>query len=132
MRRLILVGLIATAVITGTALASSTPVPILSGPQPMSGAGFGQVKPRTIYLGGDESGLVCRIQWLSWGGQIAVGTGTALYVGPRQITAAGHWAPTVVTLFHLGTWHGRPAYKGYKWYFPGNGAGFGQAAGCKV
>ncbi len=37
-----------------------------------------------------------------------------------------------VTLFHLATWQGRPAYKGYKWYFPGNGSGFGQAAGCKV
>jgi hypothetical protein len=41
---------------------------------------FGTVRPTTIFLGGDESGLFCHIKWSSWGGQFAVGTGTGWYL----------------------------------------------------
>jgi hypothetical protein len=124
--------LVTAAVVTTSALAGSPPVPILTGPNPMSGKGFGQVKPRLIYQGGDESGLVCRIRWLSWGGTLAVGTGTSWYIKPGQVTAAGKWAPAVIVLYHLGTWHGRPAYRAWTWYFPGNGSGFGHVSPCKL
>jgi hypothetical protein len=124
------IALVAAAVVATSALAGSQPVPILTGPNPMSGEGFGHVKPRTIFLGGDPTGLICRIRWLSWGGPLAVGTGTSWYVNSHQPTSAGKAAPAVVVLYHLGTWHGRPAYEGYKWYFPGNGAGFGHVTPC--
>ncbi len=124
------VALIAAAAVTASAVAGSEPVPILTGPNPMNGEGFGQVKPKTIYMGGDETGLACRIHWLSWGGEFAVGTGTSWYINSRQSTSQGHAAPTVVVLYRLGTWRGRPAYKRWTWYFPGNGSGFGHVAPC--
>jgi hypothetical protein len=52
------VALLAATVAAAAALASTAPTPILTGPRPMDGAGFGQVKPATIYLGGDPTGLV--------------------------------------------------------------------------
>lgn len=105
-------------------------MPILTGPTPMSGAGFGQVRPSEIYLGGDPTGLVCRIHWLSWGGQLAVGDGTGWYINSHQAVSQGKAAPVVVVLYYLGTWRDRPAYTSYHWYFLGNGSGFGHVSGC--
>jgi hypothetical protein len=133
MRRLKLVVVVAALsalALVGTALAGSRPVPILTGPKPMGGAGFGQVKPSKIYLGGDPTGLVCRIRWLSWGGELAVGDGTGWYINSHQAVSQGKAAPVVVVLYDLGTWRGRPAYKRYDWYFPGGGSGFGHVSGC--
>jgi hypothetical protein len=39
------VALIAAAAITASAIAGLEPVPVLAGPNPMSGEGFGHVKP---------------------------------------------------------------------------------------
>ena len=36
--------------------------------------GFGQVKPRTIFYGGDPTGLVCYIHWRNWGAPTALGS----------------------------------------------------------
>ena len=130
LKRVLVVAVLAALALVATALAGSPPVPILTGPKPMSGAGFGQVKPRTIYLGGDPTGLVCRIHWLSWGGQLAVGDGTGWYINSHQAVSQGKPAPVVVVLYDLGTWRGRPAYKRYDWYFPGNGSGFGHVSAC--
>jgi hypothetical protein len=130
-RKLIgLVALLAVVGVVASGVADSSRTPVLTGPEPMDGQGFGQVKPRTVYLGGDESGIVCRIAWLSWGGKFAVGSGTSWYLGPHQFTYQGHWAPAVIVLYRLGTWDGRSAYKQYTWYFPGDGKGFGHMGGC--
>ena len=53
--------------------------------------GFGQVKPREIYYGGDETSVVCDIHWKSWGGSVARGTGIGFYLGPNQATYQGHF-----------------------------------------
>ena len=39
------------------------------------GAGFGTVKPKKIFNGGDPSGLVQDIAWSHWGSSTATGTG---------------------------------------------------------
>lgn len=83
--------------------------------------GFGQVKPRTIYYGGDPTGLVCGIQWQSWGGRVAHGTGIGWYVSPTEYVAAGHAAVVNITASSLGQWHGRSAYNHLNWSFPANG-----------
>ncbi|MGH2860454.1 MAG: hypothetical protein ACRDLT_02995 [Solirubrobacteraceae bacterium] len=103
--------------------AGATRVPILTGADRTPGsAGFGQVRPSEIYLGGDESGLVCHIHWDTWGGRFALGIGTAWYLAPRRQTADGHWAPAVVVLYRLGGWRHRRAYTRYRWYFPEGGS----------
>ena len=123
---------LAATVGVASAIVGSRPTPIFTGPNPQAGKGFGQIKPRTIYMGGDETGLVCRIHWLSWGGQLAIGTGTGWYINSHESVSQGHPAPVVVVLYRLGIWQGRPAYTKWTWYYPGNGSGFGQVRVCSV
>jgi hypothetical protein len=136
---LVLTAIVAVAV--ATASAGSTPTPVLSGgatmPDGVGGGGppakgFGRVRPREIFFGGDPSGLVCHISWTSWGGQFAVGTGTGLYIGPHQGVSQGHPAPAVIVLYHLATWHGRPAYTRLNWYFPQGGSTYGGVSHCSA
>ena len=122
----------AAVIAVATASAGPRPTPILIGGGPPSSEGFGQVKPGKIFLGGDPTGLVCAIHWTSWGGQFAIGTGTGFYVGPNQITAAGRQAPAVIVLYHLATWHGRPAYTKYTWYFTQGGSTYGGVTHCSA
>jgi hypothetical protein len=129
---IVLAGAAAAVIAVATASASSSPTPILIGGGAPSSEGFGKVKPAKIFLGGDPTGLVCAIHWTSWGGEFAIGTGTGFYVGPNQITAAGHQAPAVVVLYHLATWNGRPAYTKYRWYFPQGGSTYGGATHCSA
>ena len=58
--------------------------------------GFGRIKPREIYYGGDPTGLVCRIHWHSWGRRVARGTGVGWYVSGNQSVAQGHAAIATV------------------------------------
>ncbi len=83
--------------------------------------GFGQTRPRTIYYGGDETGLVCRIHWYRWGGRVARGRGVSWYVSRNESTGHGHAAKVNVVASNLGKWKGRPAYTKLKWYFPKHG-----------
>jgi hypothetical protein len=83
--------------------------------------GFGQVKPREIYYGGDPTGLVCRIHWHSWGGGTAHGTGVGWYVSGNQSVGQGHAALANLTASRLGTWKGRRAYNRLTWSFPNHG-----------
>jgi hypothetical protein len=83
--------------------------------------GFGRVKPREIYYGGDPTGLVCDIHWHSWGGRGARGTGVGWYISGNQSVAQGHAAIATVIASKLGTWKGRPAYNRLTWSFPNHG-----------
>jgi len=82
------------------------------------GSGFGQVKPREVYNGGDPTGLVISITWHSWGGAQAVGTGLSDYVAPGQAVAQGKTEPVRIVAFDLGTCNGRYMYAAVEWYFP--------------
>jgi hypothetical protein len=67
-------------------------VPVLGQPAGDFGVdsrGFGEVRPATVFNGGDPTGLVTGITWSSWGGSTATGTGTSDYVGPGQYVATG-------------------------------------------
>lgn len=123
--------IIASLCFAAAGAAVARPIPVLAGNFSNS-KGFGQSRPSEIYLGGDESGLVCHIHWDSWGGPFAVGTGTGWYLHAGQITANGHWAPAVVVLYHLGRWHGKPAYTKYQWYFPQGGSTYGAPGRCST
>ena len=119
--------------VTVAAAGQSSSDPVL-GPQQYPASdqlGFGQVRPRTIFMGGDPTGLLCRIHWLTWGERFAIGTGTGLDVTGRQTTAEGKWAPAVVVLSHLGSWQGRRAYLRYGWSFP-DGEQPSHSAHCRL
>jgi len=100
-------------------------VPVLAGPWAPGQKGYGHVKPRTIFNGGDPTGLVKAIHWKSWGGRRATGTGTALWVGPHQFVAEGKFEKGAsIVLFQLGRCSGRLAYNAIEWYFPQHGQKF--------
>ena len=117
-----------TAVVCFGALSVSTAfatqVPILAGPWGSYQKGYGHTKPTTIFNGGDSTGLVQHIQWKTWGGARAIGTGTAEWVGPRQDVAEGTQQPARIVLFQLGSCRGRRAYDAIEWYFPQHGQHF--------
>jgi hypothetical protein len=124
-RTMLLLLLVATTSAALVANAAAATAPIVSpkaDPYPTKGSvGFGQVKPREIFYGGDPTGLVCRIHWKSWGGSVARGSGVSLYVGSNQSVAQGHGATVNVVASKLGTWKGRPAYNRLVWSFPNHG-----------
>jgi hypothetical protein len=83
--------------------------------------GFGQVEPRTIFYGGDPTGLVSRIRWVTWGGPVARGYGAGWYVNSHETVNQGHLAVAIVVASDLGSWQGRPAYNKLSWSFPDHG-----------
>ncbi len=88
------------------------------------GAGFGQVRPARIYLGGDPTGDLTHVLWHTWGGARAVGSGLSWYVAPNQPTAAGSEQPATVVAFDLGACQGQRVYRAVEWYFPQHGGYF--------
>jgi hypothetical protein len=48
-----------------------------------SGGGFGTAHPRSIFNGGDPSGLIERIHWHHWGNKTATGVGLTAIFKPR-------------------------------------------------
>lgn len=86
--------------------------------------GFGEVRPATVFNGGDPTGLVTDITWSSWGGSTATGTGTSDYVGPNQTVAGGTQEKVTIVAFDLGTCGGTLMYQAVEWYFPQHGQNF--------
>ena len=88
------------------------------------GSGFGEVEPSQVYLGGDPTGRLTSINWSSWGGAEATGSGSGWYVPPNTITADGSDQPATVIAFDLGTCADHSAYQEVEWYFAGEGGTF--------
>jgi hypothetical protein len=82
------------------------------------------VRPREIFNGGDPTGLVENVVWLSWGGARAIGHGTSTYVAPYQSTAQGTQEAVTVVAFDLGSCNGTLMYRAVEWYFPQHGGQF--------
>jgi hypothetical protein len=84
--------------------------------------GYGEVKPETIFNGGDPTGLIEHIQWQSWGGPEAIGYGTSSYV-PYGKSVAGNSTKerATVVAYKLETCDGKPSYLAVQWYFPQHG-----------
>jgi hypothetical protein len=109
------VPLLALAVGLPAALASaSTPV-LGSASAFQNGQGFGTVKPRTVFLGGDPTGRVESITWRGWGGARSSGFGTGWC--PGASVAAGHPCKAALHAYALGSCHGHRAYRKVAFYF---------------
>lgn len=112
---------LSAASVSGVSTASaSESVPVLGakGAFP-NGRGFGQAKPRLVYLGGDPTGYVSAIAWRHWGARRAVGFGQGWC--PGQTVAAGHHCLAALHVSSLGTCRGRRAYRTLVFYFKDHG-----------
>jgi len=85
--------------------------------------GIGQVRPSSIFFGGDPTGEFDHVHWQSWGGSRAVGTGVGFYEPPGKIVADSVPARGTVIAFHLGNC-GTHAYQAIEWFFPKYGGTF--------
>lgn len=83
------------------------------------GKGFGTVKPKVVFLGGDPTGYVSKLAWQHWGQPRAVGYGQGWC--PGKSVAAGHYCPAALHVSSLGTCHGRRAYQTLAFDFKDNG-----------
>jgi hypothetical protein len=87
--------------------------------------GYGEVRPVTIFNGGDPTGYITDVQWSSWGSTTATGTGVAQYYDPTtQIVADSRPESANVVAFNLGTCKGKLMYQAVTWYFPQHGEHF--------
>lgn len=77
-----LVALLATFLVGGASLAvavANTDAPVLGSKRfAPNGQGFGTVRPRRIFNGGDASGLIKRIHWRHWGRDVAATRGRSM------------------------------------------------------
>lgn len=64
------------------------------------------------------------IQWASWGGHQAVGTGIAPYEAPNQGVSQGTEERATIVAFNLGICDGERIYQAVEWYFPKHGEAF--------
>ena len=76
--------------------------------------GYGHVRPTVVFNGGDPTGRVITIVWMTWGGRRAIGHGIGYFAGTT--VAKGHSAPVTIVAFMRGTCGGRWAYKAVDWY----------------
>jgi hypothetical protein len=78
--------------------------------------GYGHVEPRTVFNGGDPTGMVDRVRWHGWGANRAVGVGRGW--SPRGSNQPGFRRVRVrLVASGLGTCRGRPAYTGIVFFF---------------
>jgi hypothetical protein len=117
------------------ASASVTPknkVPVLGHPM-FRTKGFGRVRPKEVYFGGDAQSVVEKIHWDKWGPPRAVGDGTAWYLPPGvKSVSEGHAAPAKIVAFDLGTCDGKLAYRKLEWFFPSHGGHFIASRGHSI
>jgi hypothetical protein len=96
--------------VTITVLAASS-TPTLGSHLGGAMKGFGVVKPKTVFLGGDPTGLVTKLTWKSWGSLVTLGTGTGYYPPPGKPVAAAVKVPVTLDASELGTCKGHKAYR---------------------
>jgi hypothetical protein len=93
-------------------LAAASSVPVLGAKSAFpAGKGFGSVKPKTVFLGGDPTGLFKNVTWSHWGSSKATGKGTGNYPPPGKPVADAVKVPATLVVTQLGTCHGKTAYK---------------------
>lgn len=87
--------------------------------------GYGTVRPRHIFNGGDPTGDVQHVRWSGWGRSQAIGEGDAEYVWPGTSVASNALTSGArVVAFHLGACRGYRSYNAIEWYFPKYGQKF--------
>jgi hypothetical protein len=106
-------GTTTTPTTTGTAAATTTT--LTTAPVYFQGVvGPPAQRPGALELTADGTLSVERVQWSSWGGSAATGTGNAIYHGctPNCAAARVHAAIVSVRLSDVRTCHGRRYYSG--------------------
>ena len=113
------------AVVATAASAQAATSPTLGVSRGPSQEGYGHVMPRTIFNGGDPTGLVRRVHWDHWGQPRAIGHGIGDWVWPG-LSVAGGGTPlhATVVAFDPGSCAGELAYRKIEWYFPIRGEKF--------
>ena len=103
---------------------AARPLPTLGVVWAPSQEGYGEVRPRTIFNGGDPTGLVTDVVWESWGGATARGSGNSIDANVSLTVADAPRARAQVVAFDLGECNGELAYRAITWYFPEFGETF--------
>ncbi len=103
-------------------------VPVLGRPWGPGVKGYGEIRPTEINNNGDATSFVRNISWDSWGGEQAVGHGTAYYVAPNQSSAQATPQAATVVAFMLAACGGKTAYGAVEWYFPQHGGHFSSSS----
>lgn len=80
--------------------------------------GYGETHPKTIFNGGDPTGLVTHIHWRHWGAKKAFGWGRSIFVWPGTSVAEGLSARARIVAFHRGMCNEVPSYNAVEWFFP--------------
>jgi hypothetical protein len=88
--------------------------------------GWGTIRPKTIFNGGDETGLVKHIVWSSWGGRKAFGRGVGFNPPINGPVAASVQMAAVVVAFDLGKCDDHRSYLRVRWYFPAHNPKYGE------
>lgn len=86
--------------------------------------GYGEVKPTTIFNGGDPTGLVEHVRWQGWGKSRAIGIGTGWRPPENGGVSESRRTAARVVAWNLGMCRGRLAYRAVAWYFPTRGERF--------
>jgi hypothetical protein len=73
------------------------------------GEGWGTAHPKTIYNGGDPSGLISDVHWASWGGAVALGHGLNSIFKPHG-GYYGHQVAIQLKAKRIGRCEGHSAY----------------------
>jgi hypothetical protein len=109
----VLAGLSTTLIlIPAQASASGASVPVLGSAHAYpAGTGFGKVKPKTVYLGGDPTGKFTKLSWTGWGSAKSTGNGKGFYPPPGKPVAASVRVPVILVASSLGSCDGHLAYR---------------------
>lgn len=102
-------------------------VPVLGEPvgsDSLGTSGFGHIEPCEVNFNGDALSLTNDIEWTSWGGPEAIGTGMTTYVPPGELLVTGTIEQATVVAFDPGECHGVFMYEKYERYFPQHGESF--------
>jgi hypothetical protein len=92
--------------------------------------GFGAVAPRTVFLGGDPTGMAQGVHWQHWGAAKSTGFGIGWYPPPGHSVADGVSVTVSLHAFDLGSCNGHRVYRKMSWYFKYGGSfQFGTALG---
>ena len=86
--------------------------------------GFGTIRPRTVYNGGDPTGAFSNITWASWGGTIARGKGTANWTPANGGVVNSYPQPAQLAAYDLTKCEGRSTYRHLAVWFPTHGQHF--------
>jgi hypothetical protein len=103
-----------TTATTSVTTAVTTPATATAAVYFRGADGGPQQRPSSLQLTGDGTLFVASVQWISWGGPAATGTGNAEYHGctPNCAQAPPHNALVAIRLFGIRVCAGRQYYSG--------------------